>query len=154
MIDEGGGVYWIFVLARSSDGSRGLDALATCTDVAIVVDGVCSFRRIVASSCCFCSSGVMVDHRGTCQIYRVDRRRVKRGATAQETADGAGLGERGEASAAARSLRLPRRLAGQLRLCTLTSCLATQKSDAMIAPNPRLRPAAAKVVRAGVSAAP
>jgi hypothetical protein len=85
MIDGGGAVYWIFVLARSSDGSRGLDALATCTDVAIVVDGVCSFRRIVASSCCFCSSGVMVDHRGTCQIYRVDRRRVKRGATAQET---------------------------------------------------------------------
>jgi hypothetical protein len=96
MIDGDGAVYWIFVLARSSDGSRGLDALATCTDVAIVVDGVCSFRRIVASSCCFCSSGVMVDHRGTCQIYRVDRRRVKRGQPLRrrQTAPASGRGVR------------------------------------------------------------
>jgi hypothetical protein len=71
MSDENGGVYWTFVVARSSAFSRGrtprreLDVLATDTEAAIVVDGLRSLRRIVASSCCFCSSGVIFDQRGT-----------------------------------------------------------------------------------------
>jgi hypothetical protein len=46
MSDENGAVYWIFVVARSSDRSlsevstlQALDAVARRTDAAIVVDG-------------------------------------------------------------------------------------------------------------------
>jgi hypothetical protein len=72
MSDGDGAVYWIFVVARSSDASpgeasppRGLDLLAIRTAAGAVVDGVCNLRRIVSSSCCFCSSSVIVAQRGT-----------------------------------------------------------------------------------------
>jgi hypothetical protein len=76
MSDREERVYWIFVVARSRETSRGaasplreLDVLATGTDTATAADGFCSFRRIVSLNCCFCWSGVKVDQRGTRQIY-------------------------------------------------------------------------------------
>jgi hypothetical protein len=49
--------------------SRGLDALATGAAAATVVDGFCSLRLMVSSSCSFCSTGVMLDHLGMFQLY-------------------------------------------------------------------------------------
>lgn len=100
MSDRDGAVYWLFVVPRSREPLRGdasptrrLEALATGTDTATVV--VPSFRRIVSSSCRFCSSGVIVDQRGTAQIYRAFAQR----------AEDAGAGERQTAPASGRGVR-------------------------------------------------
>jgi hypothetical protein len=102
MSDREGAVYWLFVVPRSREPlggdaspTRRLEALATGTDTATVV--VPSFRRIVSSSCCFCSSGVIVDQRGTTQIYRAFAPRVRRA--------GAGVSERQTAPASGRGVR-------------------------------------------------
>jgi hypothetical protein len=130
MSDRGDAVYWLFVVPRSREPLRGdasparrLEALATGTDAATVV--VPSLRRIVSSSCCFCSSGVIVDQRGTAQIYRAFAQR----------AEDAGVGERQTAPASGRGVRPAPPLVASgspggswaLRLCTLTSSLANSK---------------------------
>jgi hypothetical protein len=161
MIDEAYVVYWILVLPRSSDAATRRDTAVArarrTRDRHSRRDG--GRRLLQLASDGLVELLLLLDGRHARPPRHVPTLRgsplcVKRaGAPSQkrQTAPTSGRGVRPAPPHV--GLRLPRRLAGQLRPCALTSSLATQSNDATVAPTRRLSPTATKIVRAGASRA-